>query len=81
MQIRSVEVEFTEDTFGSDGNVKRNKGERAWVDQISAHSFVDIKKVARRVADGPALTTDRRVPKRKKVIREPEEPVDEQQTG
>ena len=82
MQIRSVEVEFTEDTFGSDGNVKRNKGERAWVDQMSAHSFVDIKKVARRVADGPVLTTDRRVPtKRKKVIREPEEPVDEQQTG
>lgn len=82
MRVRTVEVEFVEDTFGPDGDIKRSKGDRAYVDQMSAHSFVDVKKVARRVADGPVLSTTRRVPKRKpKPEPEPEEdaPDDEQQ--
>jgi hypothetical protein len=75
VKVRTVEVEFTEDTFGPDGDVRRSKGDRVYVDQMSAHSFVDIKKVAR-------------VPKRKKAAEPeippatteelaPDEPVDE----
>ena len=41
MQIRTVEIEFTEDTYGADGEIKRNKGDRMYVDKVSAHSFVD----------------------------------------
>lgn len=67
MKVRTVEVEFTEDTFGPDGDVRRSKGDRVYVDQMSAHSFVDVKKVARRVADGPVMDTTKRVPKRKKA--------------
>lgn len=73
MKVRTVEVEFTEDTYGPDGDVRRSKGDRLYVDQMSAHSFVDVKKVARRVADGPLMATDKRVPKRKKAA-EPEIP-------
>lgn len=73
MKVRTVEVEFTEDTFGPDGDIRRSKGDHMWVDQMSAHSFVDVKKVARRVADGPLMNTDKRVPKRKKAA-EPEIP-------
>lgn len=78
MRVRTVEVEFLEDTFGPDGDVKRSKGDRAYVDQMSAHSFVDVKKVARRVADGPVLSTTRRVPPKRKRKPEPEsEPAEE----
>ena len=75
MRVRTVEVEFLEDTFGPDGDVKRSKGDRVYVDQMSAHSFVDIKKVARRVPDGPVLSTTRRVPPKRK--REPESEPEE----
>ena len=83
MEIRSVEIEFTEDTFGADGNVVRNKGDKLWVDKRSAHSFVDTRKVAKRVGEGPTLHTDRRVPKRKPKPKEAkaeaeEAPADEQ---
>jgi hypothetical protein len=71
MEVRTVEIEFTEDTYRPDGDVRRNKGDRLLVDKMSAHSFCDVKKVARRVADGPVLSTSKRVPRTKKHDEEP----------
>jgi hypothetical protein len=65
MQIRTVEIEFTEDVFDADGNVRVDSGDHMYVDKRSAHSLVDVKGVARRVADGPTLGMNKRVPKRK----------------
>lgn len=43
----SVLVEFTSDTE------TRKKGDRLFVDEVSAKSFVERKKVAKRVEDKP----------------------------
>lgn len=47
--MRPVMIEFTQDTFGEDGDVKRAKGTRVRVDAMSAKSFVEVKKVAKLV--------------------------------
>jgi hypothetical protein len=74
-KVRTVEVEFTEDTFGEDGDVVRSKGDHLFVDQVSAHSFVDVKKVAKRVSEGPVMNTDKRVPPKRKKAADPEIPA------
>jgi hypothetical protein len=65
MKLRGVEIEFTEDTFGPDGDIQRNKGDRLFVDPGSAHSFCDVKKVARRTGDEATLSNTKAPPKRR----------------
>ena len=68
---RMVEIEFTEDTFGADGDVKREKGARMRVDPVSAHSFVDIKKVARRLDDAQPEPESKPAPAKRAKAKKP----------
>lgn len=85
-RAQSVEIEFVVDTFRQerdengdlvDVDLQRSAGDRVWVDKMSAHSFCDVKKVAKRIGAGPVLGMSKRVPHKK---REPETPpaVDEE---
>lgn len=60
---RMVTIEFTQDTVDEEGNPKRYSGQRARVDSDSAKSFVDVKKVAKRI--------ERDVPVEKKAAATP----------
>lgn len=58
MRRNRVLIEFTEDTFNSEGELVRSAGDRLLVDQMSAKSFVEVKKVAIVVTEGNALVVD-----------------------
>lgn len=53
--MKLVLIEFTQDTKDAEGNVRRSAGDRLRVDPESAVSFVDKKKVAKRVAAEKAV--------------------------
>ena len=77
VNIRTAEIEFTEDIYGSDGEVRWNTGDHAYVDKRSARELCDVRKAARRVAEGPTLSTNKKVPRRKKEP-EPATPAEEE---